>query len=118
VWADGAALDQVLGNLLSNAVKFTPPGRRIEVTVQAAAPGWVECLIHDQGPGFKEEDKAKMFRRYSRLSARPTGGEPSTGLGLSIVKTLVQAMRGGLTCESTPGEGATFILRLPRLAQP
>jgi two-component system sensor histidine kinase/response regulator len=118
VWADGAALDQVLGNILSNAVKFTPPGRRIDVTVRAAAGGWVECLIHDQGPGFKEEDKARMFRRYGRLSARPTGGEPSTGLGLSIVKTLMQAMRGGLTCESTPGDGATFILRLPRLAQP
>ena len=118
VWADGAALDQVLGNILSNAVKFTPPGRRIDVTVRAAAGGWVECLIHDQGPGFKEEDKARMFRRYGRLSARPTGGEPSTGLGLSIVKPLMQAMRGGLTCESTPGDGATFILRLPRLAQP
>ena len=70
--------------------------------------------VRDQGPGFKEEDKAKMFRRYGRLSARPTGGEPSTGLGLSIVKTLVQNMRGELICESTPSQGATFYLRLPR----
>jgi two-component system sensor histidine kinase/response regulator len=57
-----------------------------------------------------------MFRRYGRLSARPTAGEPSTGLGLSIVKKLVVAMQGELTCESTPGHGATFSFRLPRAA--
>jgi signal transduction histidine kinase len=55
-----------------------------------------------------------MFHRYGRLSARPTGGEPSTGLGLSIVKKLVQAMHGELTCESAVGQGATFIVRLQR----
>ena len=55
-----------------------------------------------------------MFRRYGRLSARPTGGEPSTGLGLSIVKKLVQAMNGELTCDSAPDQGATFTVRLPR----
>ena len=55
-----------------------------------------------------------MFRRYGRLSARPTAGEPSTGLGLSIVKKLVLAMQGELVCESTPGNGTTFTFRLPR----
>jgi two-component system sensor histidine kinase/response regulator len=55
-----------------------------------------------------------MFHRYGRLSARPTGGEPSTGLGLSIVKKLVLAMRGELACESTPGNGASFAFRLPQ----
>ena len=54
-----------------------------------------------------------MFGRYARLSARPTGGEPSTGLGLSIARKLAQAMHGELICESEPGHGATFILRLP-----
>jgi two-component system, sensor histidine kinase and response regulator len=57
-----------------------------------------------------------MFRRYGRLSARPTGGEPSTGLGLSIVKKLMQAMKGELTCDSKPGEGATFAVHLPQPA--
>jgi two-component system sensor histidine kinase/response regulator len=57
-----------------------------------------------------------MFRRYGRLSARPTGGEPSTGLGLSIVRKLVQAMGGELLCESSPGQGAAFTMRLPRPA--
>jgi len=54
-----------------------------------------------------------MFRRYGRLSARPTGGEPSTGLGLSIVRKLVQGMNGELSCESTAGSGTTFTIRLP-----
>ena len=85
VFADASALDQVLDNLLSNALKFSPPGRRITVRVQAEA-GCVECHVQDQGPGFTEEDKARMFRRYMRLSARPTGGEPSSGLGKTPVR--------------------------------
>jgi two-component system sensor histidine kinase/response regulator len=74
----------------------------------------VECQVEDEGPGFSESDKTRMFRRYGRLSARPTGGEPSTGLGLSIVKKLVLAMQGELACQSAPGAGATFAFRLPR----
>jgi two-component system sensor histidine kinase/response regulator len=112
VLADPSALDQVLDNLLSNALKFSPSGRQIMVQVRAES-GFVECRIKDQGPGFTDDDKARMFRRYTRLSARPTGGEPSSGLGLSIVRKLVLAMHGELICESTPGQGATFIIRLP-----
>jgi len=114
VQADGAALNQVLDNLLSNAIKFSPPGKQIRLTVCPPDARYVECQVQDQGPGFSQEDKARMFRRYGRLSARPTGGEPSTGLGLSIVKKLVLAMQGELACESTPGNGATFSFRLPR----
>ncbi len=114
VQADGAALNQVLDNLLSNAIKFSPPGRHIRLTVCAPGARFVECQVQDEGPGFSETDKAGMFRRYGRLSARPTGGEPSTGLGLSIVKKLVLAMQGELACESTVGHGATFAFRLPR----
>ena len=116
VQADAIALDQVLDNLLSNAIKFSPPGKQIRVVVLPPGPTYVECQIQDEGPGFTAEDKARMFRRYTRLSARPTGGEPSTGLGLSIVKKLVLAMHGELACESTPGNGATFTFRLPRAA--
>jgi two-component system sensor histidine kinase/response regulator len=112
VLADRRALGQILDNLLSNALKFSPPGKRIDVTVRAAGE-FVDCIIQDQGPGFTAEDQKRMFRRYGRLSARPTGGEPSTGLGLSIVKKLVQDLNGELLCDSTPGQGATFALRLP-----
>jgi two-component system, sensor histidine kinase and response regulator len=114
VQADAAALNQVLDNLLSNAIKFSPSGKQIRITVCEPGARFVECQIQDEGPGFTEEDKARMFRRYSRLSARPTGGEPSTGLGLSIVKKLVLAMHGELACQSTPGNGATLAFRLPR----
>lgn len=113
VAGDRVALDQVLRNLLSNALKFSPPGKRVWVKTQPAANGGGACEIRDEGPGFTEEDRAMMFRRYRRLSARPTGGEPSTGLGLSIVKKLVDAMRGTLTCDSAPGSGARFLLTLP-----
>ena len=114
VQADSAALSQVLDNLLSNAIKFSPAGRQIRLTVRPPGARFVECQVQDEGPGFSETDKARMFRRYGRLSARPTAGEPSTGLGLSIVKKLVLAMQGELACDSTTGNGATFAFRLPR----
>lgn len=113
VVADASALVQVLDNLLSNALKFSPSGKKIMVSVRAA-DGQVEGTVRDEGPGFTEADKAKMFRRYARLSARPTGGEPSTGLGLSIVRKLMRAMGGEVSCESQPGKGATFAIRLPK----
>jgi two-component system, sensor histidine kinase and response regulator len=111
--ADFFALDQVLDNLISNALKFSPADREIFVSVRSINHH-AECVVRDEGPGFTAEDKEKMFRRYGRLSARPTDGEPSTGLGLSIVRKLVQGMKGELLCESTPGNGATFTVRLPR----
>lgn len=124
VFADTVATTQVVENLLSNALKFTGPGGNILVEVAPepepepepeAEPGadWVIFRIRDQGPGFTEDDRARMFRRYTRLSARPTAGEPSTGLGLSIVHRLVGAMNGKLHCHSVPGEGATFEVRFP-----
>jgi two-component system sensor histidine kinase/response regulator len=113
--ADSSALDQVLDNLVSNALKFSPPGKRVFLTVRPVNQH-VECVVRDEGPGFSADDKARMFRRYGRLSARPTGGEPSTGLGLSIVRKLVLGMGGQLSCESTDGHGATFIIRLRRPA--
>jgi two-component system sensor histidine kinase/response regulator len=113
--ADFAALDQILDNLISNAIKFSPSGNQIFVSVRPSGKH-AECVIRDEGPGFTAEDKTRMFRRYGRLSAHPTGGEPSTGLGLSIVHKLVRAMDGELICESNPGQGAVFTIRLPRPA--
>lgn len=112
VYADSTALNQVLDNLLSNAVKFSQPDKHIHISVRPQDE-FVECVVRDEGPGFTPEDKQRMFRRYGRLSARPTGGEPSTGLGLSIVKKLVMDMGGEVVCESQPGKGTAFILRLP-----
>jgi two-component system sensor histidine kinase/response regulator len=112
VLADPLALNQILDNLISNAIKFSPLGKNIFITVRPTAHGG-ECTVRDEGPGFTPEDRERMFRRYGRLSARPTGGETSTGLGLSIVRKLVQAMNGDLTCQSTTNQGATFVVSLP-----
>lgn len=109
--ADPFYLREVLDNLLSNAVKFTPPGPPTRCVRLVAAPGLLE--VRDEGPGFTAEDQARAFTRFTRLSAKPTGGESTTGLGLSIVKTVVEAMGGTVELESAPGAGATFRLRLP-----
>lgn len=113
--ADRKALDQILDNLVSNALKFSPPDTTVRIRIEddPESGGGTICRVEDQGPGFTEDDKVHMFHRYRRLSARPTAGEPSTGLGLSIVKKLVQAVGGTISCESRTGEGTTFILRLP-----
>jgi signal transduction histidine kinase len=71
--------------------------------------------VSDKGPGLTEDDKKKMFGKFVKLSARPTGGEHSTGLGLSIVKTLVLLLDGSIRCDSELGEGTTFIVELPTI---
>jgi two-component system, sensor histidine kinase and response regulator len=111
IWADACGVGQVLDNLISNAIKFSPPGGEVVIGVRAVG-GRVEFSVRDEGEGFSEADKVKMFTRYARLSSRPTGGEPSTGLGLSIVKKLAQAMGAELICESESKKGTTFIVRL------
>jgi signal transduction histidine kinase len=72
----------------------------------------VRVEVQDEGPGLTEEDKKKLFGKFARLSAQPTGGENSTGLGLSIVKKLVELQHGRVWCESTLGLGTTFIVEL------
>jgi signal transduction histidine kinase len=68
----------------------------------------VLIAIQDEGPGISESDQHNLFKEYSRLTAQPTGGESSTGLGLFIVKSFVQVMGGKVWCDSALGEGATF----------
>ena len=113
--ADPKAVRQILENLVSNAIKFSQPQAPVTLSVEEKE-GRVICTVADKGPGFTEKDQKRMFQRYARLSARPTGGEPSTGLGLSIVKKLVDAMGGTLTCQSKPGQGARFSFSFPTLS--
>jgi len=116
VQADPEALRQVVDNLLSNAIKFAPMGGSVALSGGQSWAGCARFEVRDSGPGFLEADREKLFRRYGRLSARPTGGEPSTGLGLSIVKRLLEQMRGKISLESQPGEGARFSVLLPLAA--
>lgn len=118
VWADLLHLREVLDNLVSNALKFTPPGppeRVIHLVVQAQAGSGV-VAVQDDGPGFTPEDRARAFGRFAKLSARPTAGEASTGLGLSIARSLTEAMGGRIELESQPGRGATLRVVLPARA--
>ncbi|TAE26220.1 MAG: hypothetical protein EAZ92_11000 [Candidatus Kapaibacterium sp.] len=112
VHADKQAMMQVLDNVISNAVKYSPRGKNVVVRIQSRNEA-VRIEVQDEGEGISEEDMKKLFGKFARLSARPTGGEHSTGLGLSIVKKMVEAMNGKVWCESELGKGATFIVELP-----
>ena len=111
-YADWGYTEQVLENLLSNAIKFSPADRNVFIKVYLDN-GQALCHIRDEGPGITEGDKKKLFGKYQKLSAKPTGNETSTGLGLSIVKKFVDAMNGRIWCESREGEGANFFVALP-----
>jgi signal transduction histidine kinase len=112
VYADMTATRQVLDNLISNAVKYSPHGKSVHLMGYALGDAAV-VSVRDEGPGLTDDDKRQLFGKFTRLSARPTGGEHSTGLGLSIVKTLVDRMGGRVRCESEQGKGATFVVELP-----
>ncbi|MCU0426044.1 MAG: tetratricopeptide repeat protein [Candidatus Kapabacteria bacterium] len=114
VRADAGATVQIIDNLISNAIKYSPKQSRVIVR-QIAAKNCVRIAVQDEGPGLSPEDLQKMFGKFARLSAKPTGGEDSTGLGLSIVKRLAEAMQGRAWCESELGNGATFFVELPRV---
>ncbi|WP_299457539.1 hybrid sensor histidine kinase/response regulator [uncultured Microscilla sp.] len=109
VWADKTHLTQILENLLSNAVKFSPKNSQVQVHC-VAAEGNIRVEVQDQGKGVLPEEMSQLFIKYQKLSTRPTAGEKSTGLGLSIVKQYVEAMQGRVWCESTPKKGAKFIV--------
>lgn len=105
-------VEQVVHNLLENAVKFTPANGKVEIRSYRRVNTWV-LEIADDGPGFSEDDRKRLYRRYAQLSARPTAGEPSSGLGLSIVKRLVEQEGGTIELTSTPGQGAVFVVSFP-----
>ena len=113
IYADYERLREVFDNLLSNAIKFSPAGKKIKVALSHTAENNFSISFKDQGPGFSSQDKEKLFGKFQRLSAQPTGGESSTGLGLSIVKQLVELHNGKITVISDKGDGAEFIIVLP-----
>ena len=110
--ADPLRLRQVIDNLLSNAIKYSPSGSVIRVGVEQRSDAW-HIYVADQGPGIKAADRARLFQAFGRLSAQPTGGERSTGLGLAIARRVVEAHGGRIGAESTPGHGSTFWFTLP-----
>jgi signal transduction histidine kinase len=103
----------VLENFTSNAIKYSPSGTTITARV-LASPETIRFEVQDEGPGLTDEDKQKLFGFFQRLSARPTGGESSHGVGLAITKRVVDLHNGKIWAESEVGKGTTFIVMLPR----
>lgn len=110
VWADPRRIFQVATNLLSNAAKFTPRGGRVEVVVRAAPP-WSVLEVSDTGPGVPLEERARIFDRFVQGAAGQRVG--GAGIGLALVKDLVEVHEGTVTVEGPPGGGACFVVRLP-----
>lgn len=102
---------QVLENLLSNAVKFSPPHKNIYIDTEKSNNS-LKIIVRDEGPGLTENDMKLIFQKYQQLSAKPTSGEDSSGLGLYLAKKYIENMNGRIWCESRPGEGASFTIEL------
>lgn len=116
VYVDKNYTIQVLENLISNAIKFSEADKKIYLRV-CEIEETVRFEVKDQGPGISSEDMKKLFEKYQQLTARPTAGEKSTGLGLSIVKKYVEAMKGKIWCESELEKGSSFFVEFKRYNQ-
>lgn len=113
VYSDKQRLLQVLDNILSNAIKYSPLHRNVYVRAYHH-DSMVHIAVQDEGLGMSEDDMMKLFGRFTKLSAQPTGGEHSSGLGLSIVKQIVESLGGKVWAESDgKDKGTTFYVALP-----
>ncbi len=110
---DAAKVRQIIDNLLSNAVKYSPPGSVVRVALDVKTDGTQIIRVRDQGPGIPDNERDRLFKDFSRLSARPTGGEKSTGLGLAICRKIVEAHHGTIAAENHPAGGCEFQVFLP-----
>jgi len=115
---DTDRIREAIDNLISNAIKYSPIGGKIGVDVTHEA-GDTIVRVSDEGAGLSPEDLGRLFGRFQRLSAKPTAGESSTGLGLSIVKRIIDMHGGEVTADSEgPGKGSTFTITLPATELP
>jgi signal transduction histidine kinase len=113
VIVDNNYIFPVFENLISNAIKFSPHGKVISIKVKEINDA-VQIFVTDEGPGIMKEELPKLFRKFQKLSAKPTGNETSTGLGLSIVKKYVEAMEGKVWYEPDHKPGAKFVVELKK----
>ncbi|MEM7536713.1 MAG: tetratricopeptide repeat-containing sensor histidine kinase [Chloroflexota bacterium] len=112
-YVDPDIYKQILDNLVSNAVKYSPSGKAVQIRVHKK-DNMFACEVQDQGLGLSQEDQDRLFGKFAQLSARPTGGEHSTGLGLYLTKKMVELM-GGQIWATSPGKdmGSTFVVEVP-----
>ncbi len=113
VWGDTERLRQVLSNLLSNAIKYSPEGGTIRVSGRADAD-WVYVAVSDEGIGIPQDEQEHIFDRFYRVESSLSRRTQGAGLGLFLVKAVVEAHQGRVWVESASGQGATFVFALPR----
>ncbi len=119
VAGDAARLREACDNYVTNAIKYSPPGSSVTLRLSInRTTHTCTIAVSDRGPGITPEDQARLFTKFQKLTAKPTGGELSTGLGLSIVKTVVERHGGKVGCNSEPGQGATFWMKIPLTPDP
>ncbi len=111
ILSDRQLLERAIANLLSNAIKYSPSGGSIWLEAEAQS-GSVLIRVRDEGPGISKDDQRKLFRKYTQASSRPTAGEKSTGLGLYIVRRIMDELQGDVSCRSDIGQGTEFTLRI------
>lgn len=111
--SDRNLIYQIIDNLISNAVKYSFSNSTVNVRFRGEED-IVLLEIEDHGVGIPADEIKHLFKKFSKLSSRPTAGESSTGLGLSIVNMLVKLLGGNISCSSKPGFGSTFTLTLPK----
>lgn len=109
---DRRKIEQVLNNLISNAIKFSHPHTRVEVRLSRRDEHAI-ISVRDQGVGIPRSEMDELFRPFQKTSARSTAGERSTGLGLMIVRNIVEGHKGRIWVESEVGKGSTFHVELP-----
>lgn len=109
---DSDRITQVVDNLLSNAVKFSPYEKKVIVTLEKDND-FAKVSVSDQGPGIDEEEKIMIFDPFQKSSAKPTGGEKSSGLGLTIAKKLIEGHKGIIEVISEKNIGTTFSFSIP-----
>ncbi|MFC9909362.1 sensor histidine kinase [Streptomyces sp. NPDC059862] len=117
VIGDHDALRRAVGNLLSNAVRLAPPGTRITVAA-GSSEGWRWTAVQDQGPGILDDDQARVFDRFWRAKGNGNGRDRHAGLGLAIVRQIVESHGGQVRLFSRVGKGSTFVLWFPASGQP
>lgn len=112
VYGDERKLREAISNLVSNAVKYSPHGTAIEIVVRRVEDE-AQVAVRDEGPGLDEDDQRKLFMPFQRLTPEPTGDESSSGLGLYIVKQIVEMHDGRIWADTEKGKGSTFAFALP-----
>ncbi len=109
---DANRIGQVVDNLIGNAIKYSPAGKSVHVRLEKNGEK-AKVSVEDQGPGIPEKDRAKLFRHFQKLSAKPTGGESSSGLGLAIARRIVEEHQGTIGVVNARDSGTIFSFEIP-----